>query len=165
MEGGSPFGEVCGVAIRGTEQQGERRVLLAVTLITDEEASILPMRLARDSPRTEIAWDGVTTLKFTATLRSGHKVTGNLICVHEAEDTFRRLELCVSLTFHPHGWIRFERSYLTLDREDILKLHIPLSVSEKNMFGNTLPLADIERLYGLSLADKTLGYACSATLR
>ena len=108
MEGVSPYGEVCGVAIRGTEQTGEKRVLLAVTLVIDEEAGLLPMRLARDSPRTELTWDGVTTLKFTATLRSGQKVTGNFTCVHEANDA-HTLELCVSLTFHPHGWVRFER--------------------------------------------------------
>jgi len=154
MEGSSPYGEVCGVAIRGTEQHGEKRVLIAVTLVTDEEAGLLPMRVARDSPRTEVTWDGVSTLKFTATLRNGQKVTGIFICVHEADDETHTLEVCVALTFHPHGWIRFERSHLILNREDVLKLHIPLSVIEENMFSNMISLPDIERLYGISLADK-----------
>ena len=37
----------------------------------------------------------------------------------------------------------------------MLKLHIPLSVIEENMFRNALATPDIERIYGLSLADKT----------
>jgi|WetSurMetagenome_2_1015567.scaffolds.fasta_scaffold00293_6 hypothetical protein len=157
MEGTSPYGEVCGLALRGTEQIPERRVLLAVALMTNEEAGTLPMKLARDSPRTEIAWDGVTTLKFTAGLKNGNKVTGNFTCIHEANDDVHSLEMCIALTFHPHGWIQFERSRLTLDREDVLKLHIPLSIKDVNMFCNALALPDIERLYGMSLADKPKG--------
>jgi hypothetical protein len=104
----SPYGEVCGVAVRGTENLGERRVLFAVTLIIDEGANVMPMRLAHDSPRTEVTWDGVTTLKYRCVLRSGNEVTGNFTCVHEANDE-HSLELCAALTFHPHGWIRFKR--------------------------------------------------------
>jgi len=192
-EAASPYGEVCGVAVRGTEQIGEKRVLFAVTLITDEGANTLPMRLAHDTSRTEIAWDGVSTLKFTAVLRSGNKVSGSFTCVHDASEG-HSLELCVALTFPPHGWIRFERSpwsvhlgrshsdhpcgrtgprglsiwvnpilttpmrenrsTLLLNREDVLRLHIPLSIIEENMFRNALSMPDIERLYGMSLADK-----------
>ena len=47
------------------------------------------------------------------------------------------------------------RSTLILNREDVLRFHIPLSVHEENMFRNVLALPDIERLYGMSLADKT----------
>jgi hypothetical protein len=134
---------------------GEKRVLFAVTLITDEGQNVVPMRLSPDSPLTEIAWDGVSTLKYTSVLRSGNKVTGNFTCMHEpnAEED-HTLELCVALTFHPHGWVRFERSTLILNREDELRLHIPLSVCEQNMFRNALALPDIEKLYGKSLADK-----------
>jgi hypothetical protein len=150
----SPYGEVCGVAMRGTEQIGEQRVLFAVTLLVDEGVNVLPMRLSPDSPRTEVTWDGVSTLKYVAVLRSGSKVTGNFTCVHEAHDEQHSLELCVSLIFHPHGWVRFERASLVLNREDVLKLDIPLSIKETHMFRSLLSMPDIERLYGKSLADK-----------
>ena len=134
---------------------GERRVLMAVTLVVDEGANLMPMRLSPDSPRTEVVWDEVSTLKYVAVLKSGNKVTGNFTCVHDATTDAHSLELCVALTFHPHGWIRFQRSHLSLNREDVLRLHIPLSVCEENMFRNALALPDIERLYGMSLADRT----------
>jgi hypothetical protein len=128
---------------------------MAVTLVVDEGANLMPMRLSPDSPRTEVVWDEVSTLKYVAVLKSGNKVTGNFTCVHDATTDAHSLELCVALTFHPHGWIRFQRSHLSLNREDVLRLHIPLSVCEENMFRNALALPDIERLYGMSLADRT----------
>jgi hypothetical protein len=121
--------------------------------LVDEGANLMPMRLAHDSPKTEITWDGVSTLKYRCVLKSGNEVTGNFTCVHEANDE-HSLELCVSLTFHPHGWVRFKRSTLLLNREDVLRFQIPLSVCEENMFRNALTLPDMERLYGMSLADK-----------
>ena len=145
----SPFGEVCGLAARGTEQVGLRRVLFAVTLLVDEEANVLAMRVSPDSPQTEITWDGVSTLVYTATLRSGNTVNASFTAVHTADEN--SLELCTALTFHPHGWVKFARSTLVLNRYDVFRVNIPLDVVDKSMFRSSVATADIERLYGKSL--------------
>jgi hypothetical protein len=157
----SPFGEVCGLAARGTEQTGLRKVLFAVTLSIDEGASALPMRLAADTPQKEIAWEGVSNVVYVAVLRNGNPVRASFTCVHRSSSAEgddgdgHSLEICTALTFHPHGWVRFARTTLLLNRYDVLRFDIPLDIVDKSMFRSHVAVADLERLYGLSLTDAT----------
>ena len=159
----SPFGEVCGLAASGTVQLGLRNIVLAVVLSIDEGSNFLPMKLAETSPQSSPTWQGVSSLIYTAVLRSGHRVNANFTCVHtqNEEDTFyednaadaHTLEVFPLLTFHPHGWVRFKRSVLSLNRSDVLRYSLPLDIVEESMFRSTVAMADIERLYGKKLCD------------
>jgi len=114
------------------------------------------MKLAPSSPQSELIWKGVSSLVYSAVLRSGNRVNGSFTCVHEESDDGQThsLEVLPLLTFHPHGWVRFGRCTLLLNRSDVLRYSLPLDIVEESMFRSIVANADIERLYGKRVRDE-----------
>lgn len=156
MDNTSPFGEVSGLSVKGTVQRSEMKVILAVTLDTDDGLNSLHMKLAVDSPHSAVEWDGVGSLRYTARLASGNGVDVVLTYVHCAEDN--TLSLAPVMHFNPHGWIKLNSDTVMQLDHSVYSYRIPHDIVEEHLLRHTASslakLVDIESVYGLTLADK-----------
>ncbi len=149
----SPFGNVCGIHLRGTMQDNGRTVQLSVYLISD--AGLTERHVAPQQKGQGILWGEMGDVTYQMRLEESgvSEVIVLLSYLHDVEE--RTLMSSVVVHFVPHGWVKLKDVSVPLNREaPTTELQIPGDITEEKL--NTTPRSNdnIESIYGLRLANR-----------
>lgn len=160
MENKSPFGTVCGLKLSGAATSSSsltanKVIQLSVKIVSDAGLNVSAIQPSANGCNNTYEWGGVGNVCYSDV---GARIDVSIAYMHSLDT--ETLDVSITMTFKPHGWIKFRETCIQLDRVTEVSLGIPVDVIDEKLSATmAIPrpqLRSVESVYGKRLTDKRL---------